>query len=418
MKPVFALVDCNNFFVSCELVFQPGLREKPVVVLSNNDGCIISRSPAAKTLGIKMGAPAYPYQSLFQRHQVTLFSANYTLYGDLSLRVMNTLRTLAPALEVYSIDEAFLDLSGRQATELECYGKKIRETVLRWTGIPVSVGIGATKTLAKAGSELAKQEEGVFVLYEDNSEKLKELKIEEVWGIGPAYASFLNRQGIRTVGDYLQTDDVWIKKHLSVLGLRIKQELLGRACLPLELLHPLQKSICTSRSFGSPQSAPASLEEAVGTFTTRCAEKLRADHCCADRLTVFLHPHPFRPLSQGQFPQGTVHLPVATNSSFELVREALKILKNIYLPGIRYRKAGVVLSGIVEEKEIQTTLFDPVNREKERTIMVAMDQINQNFGREVVKIAALGTGGSWKWKQERRSPCYTTSWDQLMTIRV
>jgi DNA polymerase V len=419
---MLALVDCNNFYVSCERVFSPGLEGRPVIVLSNNDGCVISRSNEAKALGIKMGEPAFRIGELLERNQVMVFSSNYCLYGDLSHRVMQTLAAFTPKLEIYSIDEGFLDLTGITA-DWESYARRIRATVRQNTGIPVSIGIGPTKVLAKTANYYAKKipaNHGVLVL--DSPARiaavLREFAIEEVWGIGRQYAALLNRAGVRTAADFVNLSDVWIRRKMTVVGLRVKKELEGVACLELELVPSAKKAICTSRSFGALQTELESLQEAAATFANQCAVKLRRQKTCAGQLQVFIHTNGFNP-AEPQYARNFVcKLPTPTNSSLVLIKYALAALGAIYRPGYRYKKAGVLVYDLTPEGQAQGALFDPVDYEKHAAVMRTLDRLNARYGANTVKSAAQGSGLRWKLRQEKLSPCYTTKWKDIISVRV
>jgi DNA polymerase V len=419
---MFALVDCNNFYASCERVFNPGLNGKPVIVLSNNDGCVIARSGEAKQLGVKMGEPAFQIGGFLEKNGVAVFSSNYQLYGDMSGRVMTTLGRFTPEMEIYSIDEAFLNLTGLPRP-LDEYGREIRKTVLTHTGIPVSVGIGPTKVLAKTANHYAKKNpanQGFLVL--DTPEKieeyLKRFDVDEVWGIGRQYANLLKKNRVKTAWDLRQMSDGWVRKHLTVVGLRVKKELEGISCLPLELLTPAKKAICTSRSFGEFQTELDPIKEAVATFASRCAYKLRKGKLCARVIMVFIHTNGFNP-NEPQYAQNFVYtLPVATNSSLELIKYALFALQFIYERGYRYKKAGVIVSDIVPADRVQGSLFDELDRQKHAGIMEAMDRINAKYGQGTLKTAVQGSGNRWKLRQKKRSPCYTTRWNDIITVKV
>jgi DNA polymerase V len=419
---MFALVDCNNFYVSCERVFNPSLNGRPVVVLSNNDGCVIARSNEAKQLGIKMGAPAFQMNDLIRKNHVTVFSSNYALYGDLSHRVMSTLGQFTPELEIYSVDEAFLNLAGLPVNLAE-YAGKIRKTVLKNIGIPVSVGIGPTKVLAKAANHYAKKvpENGGRCIL-DSPEKivqaLKELAIDQVWGIGKKYANLLKSLNVKTAWEFTQMEDGWVRKKMTVVGLRVKKELEGIPCLEMELVPPAKKAICTSRSFGEPQTELEPLREAVAVYAARCAYKLRKQRSFAGMLMVFIQTSRFKP-DEPQYEKNFVYkLPVATNSTMELIRYSLAALGAIYRKGYRYKKAGVIVLDIVQEDQIQGALFDNVDRSKEARIMQTLDDINIKYGRDALKIAVQGSGQKWKLRQEKLSPCYTTRWKDIIEVRV
>lgn len=421
---MFALVDCNSFYVSCERVFRPDLNDKPVVVLSNNDGCVIARSNEAKKLGIQMAAPAYKIAGFLKANRVKVFSSNYPLYGDLSQRVMNTLAQFTPEIEIYSIDEAFLNLTGLPV-DLGEYAGKIRKTVLKNIGIPVSVGIGPTKVLAKTANHYAKKQPGnpgIFVL--DSQKKihdaLKIIEIEEVWGIGRQYAQMLKSYGVRTAWEFTQMQDGWVKQSMTVVGLRVKKELEGISCLEIESVAPPKKAICTSRSFGGPQAELEPIREAVATFAAKCAYKLRKQKSCAGSIVVFIHTNGFKENEPQYSPNFVCKLPVATSSSMELIKYALFGLEAIYKKGYKYKKAGVILLDIVPGNEIQGALFDRTDHEKHAAVMIAMDQINARYGKDTVKIATQGHGSSQKWKlrQENLSQCYTTRWKDIINVRV
>ena len=420
---MFALADCNNFYASCERVFDPSLNGKPVVVLSNNDGCIIARSNEAKALGLKMGEPAFKIKDIIEKNRVAVFSSNYTLYGDMSQRVMNTLSGFTPEIEIYSIDEAFLSLHGFTHFNLLEYGHKIRSVTTQNTGIPISIGIARTKTLAKVANHFAKKQPnygGVCLLGSEAErvEALKHFEIGEVWGIGRQYNKLLNRYGVSTAYDFTKLPTEWVRRHMSVVGLRTQKELIGIPCLDLEHTAPPKKSICTSRSFGQMQTELGYLEEAVASFASSCAHKLRKQQSVATLVMVFAHTNFFRDDLPQYSASKIATLPVATNSSMEIVHYALQALRSLFKPGYRYKKAGVIVSGIQNSSGVQTALFDTVNRNKHSLAMAAMDIINDRFGPSTIKLAAQGTGRKWRLRQEKLSPFYTTRWDQLITVNA
>ncbi|MGD8400079.1 MAG: Y-family DNA polymerase [Bacillota bacterium] len=419
---MLALVDCNNFYVSCERVFNPGLQGRPVIVLSNNDGCVISRSNEVKALGIKMGEPAFRIGDLLERNHVTVFSSNYCLYGDLSHRVMQTLAAFTPELEIYSIDEAFMDLTGI-TVDWEGYARRICAAVRQNTGIPVSVGIGPTKVLAKTANHYAKKvpaNHGVLVLDDPAriAAALQEFAIAEVWGIGRQYAAMLNRAGVRTAADFVNLPDAWVRRKMTVVGLRIKKELEGLPCLELELVPPAKKAMCTSRSFGATQTDLGPLREAVATFANQCAVKLRRQKTCAGQLQVFIHTNGFKP-AEPQYARNFISkLPTPTNSSLMLIKYALGALEAIYRPGYRYKKAGVLVYDLTLEEQAQGALFDPVDYEKHAAVMRTLDRLNARYGANTVKSAAQGSGVRWKLRQEKLSPCYTTRWKDIISVKL
>lgn len=419
---MFALVDCNNFYASCERVFNPSLNGKPVVVLSNNDGCVIARSNEAKQLGIKMGEPAFKIVDFLEKNKVAVFSSNYQLYGDMSQRVMNMLAQFTPEIEIYSIDEAFLNLSGL-CIDPEAYAQQIRKSIFKGTGIPVSVGIGFTKVLAKMANHYAKknpENKGIFVLagQEKIDACLKQFEAKEVWGIGRQYASLLLENDVKTAWDLINMPENWIRKQMTVVGLRIKKELEGISCLPMELIVPTKKAICTSRSFGESQTELEPIKEAVATFASKCAHKLRKQQTCAGVMMVFIHTNGFKN-EEPQYAQNFVYkLPVATNSSFELIKYALFALQHIFKKGYHYKKAGVIVSEIVPATQVQGSLFDTVDRQQHSVIMKMMDQINCRYGSNTLKIAAQGSGWKWRLRQEKLSRCYTTRLNEIIEVKV
>ena len=416
---MFALVDCNNFYVSCERVFRPDLNGRPVVVLSNNDGCIIARSDEAKALGIKMAQPSFEVKHLLKKHEVITFSSNYTLYGDMSQRVMHTLNTFAPNMEIYSIDEAFLDLDGLNITNLASYGEMIRYTVGRNTGMPVSVGIGPTKTLAKVANHIAKKEnKGVFVLEKDFEALLKDIPVNKIWGIGAGHTAFLNKHLIFSAQDYVQMPDNWVRKHMSVIGLRTKKELQGISCIPMESVAPTKKAICTTRTFGKSIREYELVEEAIADHAVSCAYKLRREQLCANFIIVLIYTNRFSTKKYQYANNIVLRLPVPTNSSIEITRNARLGLKRIFKAGYHYKKAGVIVSGLVPASEIQQGLFYHVKRTKHQKAMQALDEINSRYGSAKVKLAAQGTENKWKARRDNMSPCYTTRWSDLITVKV
>lgn len=420
---MYALADCNNFYASCERVFNPSLVGRPVVILSNNDGCVIARSNEAKAIGIKMGEPAFKIKEYIEKNNVAVFSSNYVLYGDMSQRVMNTLSTFTPDIEIYSIDEAFLGFHGFTHFNLLEYAKKIRKITTQNTGIPISIGIANTKTLAKVANHFAKKQPqyGGVCFFRNDEERINALKsfeVGEVWGIGRQYNKFLYRYGVKTAYDFSRLPTEWVRKNMSVVGVRTQKELLGIPCIDLEHTAPAKKAICTSRSFGEMQTELEYLQEAVASFAHSCAHKLRKQNSCAEMVMVFIHTNFFRNDLPQYSMSRTVTLPVASNSSIEIVHHALIALRSIYKSGYRYKKAGVIVSGISSAEFIQTALFDEIDRNKHKQAMAAMDTLNARYGQNVVRIAAQGAGRKWKLRQEKLSPYYTTRWEDLININV
>lgn len=418
---LFALVDCNNFYASCERVFNPALRNQPVIVLSNNDGCVIARSAEAKAIGIKMGVPAFQIEKLINTHQVAVFSSNYALYGDFSARVMHTLAHITPDLEIYSIDEAFLNLSGLASGNYEEIARKIRRVLLKNTGIPVSVGVAPTKTLAKIANHLAKKNNTSICILDDDSkisQALHQTPVGEIWGIGKQYGELLRKNGISTAAEFAGTSEPWIRKYMNVNGVRTRKELCAIPCISLEEVVPAKKAICTSRSFGQMQTSIDQLGEAVSTFATRCAEKLRTQRSAATQVMVFIHTNAFR-TDQLQYARNrVVTLPAPSNNTLELVKASVDALQAIFRDGYLYKKAGVIVTGLVPESEIQQNLFAVPADDKKRKLMESIDSLSSRYGHDTVKTAVQGTGRKWKLRQERLSPAYTTRWSELMEIRL
>lgn len=419
---MFALVDCNNFYASCERVFRPDLRGKPVVVLSNNDGCVIARSEEAKQVGIPMGAPAFEFADVFKKYGVHVFSANFSLYGDMSQRVMDILSGYAPSIEVYSIDEAFMDLRGMERFDLEGQALSVRRQILQWTGIPISLGIAPTKSLAKVANRIAKkfpvQTKGVYVMQteEQRIKALRWLKIEDVWGIGRRHSKRLMAQGVYTAYDFTQLPDEWVRKQMSVVGYRLKRDLSGIPTFDLEVSQP-KKNIATTRSFDNNYTTFDEVRERIVTFAVTCAEKLRQQRSCCQSLMVFIHTNGFREDLPQYSRNVVVKLPFATNSAIEISRFAVQALRLIFREGYTYKKAGVIVQDFVPESISPGTLFE--ERDKRHIpLMRALDGINAMFGQQKVRLAAQDQKRIWKMRQERLSPRYTTHLDEVMVIKV
>lgn len=417
---MFALVDCNNFYASCERVFRPELRGKPIVVLSNNDGCVIARSNEAKALGIPMGAAAYLFEKTFIENNINVFSSNYALYGDMSARVMNLLATYTPDIEVYSIDEAFLKFEGFDYINLQEYGLKIVKTVTKSTGIPISMGIANTKALAKVATKVAKkfpEKTGGVYLIDDDEKRVKALKwlpIEDVWGIGRRHAKRLMALGITNAFAFTQLPDQWVRKNMSVVGLRLKRELEGKPMLDLETAKPKQ-NIATTRSFDKQYTEFDELRERIATFSVTCAEKLRHQKSCCNALLIFLHTNGFR-ADLPQYSRNIVmQLPFPTNSSIEIAKFAIEALKHIFKAGYQYKKAGVIVMDITPEDTNQISMFENADP-KHKVLMDVMDRLNNAIGEKKVKLASQALDRTWKMKQERLSPRYTTRLSEIITI--
>jgi DNA polymerase V len=417
---MFALVDCNNFYASCERVFRPDLIGKPIVVLSNNDGCVIARSNEAKAVGIPMGAPAFKYDEIFKQNNINVFSANFSLYGDMSKRVMSTLSFYSPDIEIYSIDEAFLNLKGFEDFDLQEYATQINYKVNKGTGIPISVGIAPTKALSKVANRIAKkyagQTKNVYVI--DTEEKrikaLKWLKVEDIWGIGRQHSKQLKAINVNTAYDFISLDDQWVKNHLAIVGLRLKYDLQGIPTLGLEESQP-KLNIATTRSFETDYTDLTQLKERIATFTVVCAEKLRKQHSYCHSLTVFIRSNKHK-TDSAQYNQSiTVKLPFSTNSSIELVKFANLALQTIFRKGYRYKKAGVIVHELSPENVQQISLFENMN-EKHIPLMQVMDKLNKTYGQQKIRLAAQDLNRVWKMKQEKLSPCYTTKLIDIITL--
>lgn len=425
MKKTFVLIDCNNFYVSCERVFNPGLEGKPVVVLSNNDGCIIARSNEAKALGIRMGEPFFKRRDWMLQNGVAVYSSNYTLYGDMSCRVMQQLHEMAPEVEIYSIDEAFLLFRGNEPFSVADHCRHIRKKIRQCTGIPISAGAGQTKTLAKIAADFAKKEpayQGVFDLPAAGGADrfLEKIPVRDVWGIGSRYAEKLNRRGIVTAKDLKYADETWIGKNLTVNGLKTVLELRGVSCIPMDHLPEPRKTIISSKSFGREVTSLEELQEALSEYVSRAAEKLRAQGSVTSCVTVFVATNRFK--NSPQYTNSAVCSPVcATAFTPEIVRCALSGLKSIYRAGYSYKKAGVILSGIVPDSALQLPLFlqeSDIYTAKKKNLMGAVDRINRKWGSDTVRCAASGTDGTWRMKRGLMSGNFTTRWDELPVVRA
>lgn len=419
---MFALLDCNNFYASCERLFRPELEGRPVVVLSNNDGCIIARSNEAKALGIGMGTPYFKNRSLIEQHKVKIFSSNYALYGDISQRVMAILQQMEPEVEIYSIDEAFIRLpkiAGSNRTE---HARYLRKKINKDVGIPVSIGIGPTKTLAKVANRIAKKTpglDGVFDLtaINDIDRLLAGVPVEDIWGIGRRNAEKLHRQNIVTALDLRNSDNEWIRKHLSVVGLRTVMELRGTPCIPLDHEPAPRKSVVCSRSFRKPVFSLTDLCEAVSSYVSVAAEKLRDEGLAAANLHVFLRTNRHR-LHLPQHSDSLMRpLDQPTSSTPVLIRAAVEGLKKIYKPGFAYQKAGVMMTELTATGMRQQNLFQPQPKSN-GAVMEAIDRINDRWGRNTVQYASSGLTKPWCMSQEHKSPAYTTRWDELPVVKA
>jgi DNA polymerase V len=421
-KRVFALADCNSFYASCERVFDPKLKNKPVIVLSNNDGCIIARTNEAKALGIKMGEPLFKAKKIIEKNNVKVFSSNYTLYGSMSNRVMKILEQSFPNIEIYSIDEAFMEISSlKKIYNYSKYAMEVREIILKWTGIPVSIGIGETKTLAKIANQIAKDNpktQGVFDITKirNKEEILKTIKVEKIWGIGNKLSKFLIKNNIHNAYEFIQQDNRWIRKNMNILGLKTKMELNNISCYELDNNFKLRKSCCVSRSFGKRITYLKDMREAVSTFITRAAEKIRNEKLITNNINLYIRTSPFNKKSE-EFYTNSISVPLdsPTNNTITLNKKVLNGLNKIFKKGYLYQKAGVILSGL-EVENADLNLFKEDDKKKE-VLMNAFDSINRKYGKNFLRIASEGVEKKWLMKRSRCSSNFTTNLEDLLTVR-
>jgi DNA polymerase V len=418
------LVDANNFYVSAERIFRPDLESKPVVVLSSNDGNVIARSNEAKNLKIPMGEPVFKLPELVKKHNVQLLSANFTLYGDISARLMRILNQFVEEIEIYSIDEAFLDLTTYEQvySDLPMFAHQIKSTVNQWIGLPVSVGIAPNKTLSKVANWFAKrrpEHNGVFQLSnpDEIQNALSDFPCGEVWGIGHQYNQLLKKNGIITAYDLTQCHDVWIQKHMTIDGLRLVDELRGNPRRSIQRYPPPKKSILTSPTFGKPVDDLKTLQEALTTHVVRCAEKLRRQQSAARLLTVYLQTNPFRRQEPQYFNHQSVVLPHPSSATPELLQYAIGVLNTIYKPAYHYKRVGVMLSGFVPEDFQQSNLFTEVPDERLRVVSETIDDLNEKYGRDKIRFAAQGYSQHWKPRSKYLSRRYTTRWDEILRAK-
>ena len=418
-EKVFALIDCNAFYVSCERVFNPKLNNRPVVALSNNDGCIISRSKEAKALGIKMGVPLFKVKDIVEKEKVVVFSSNYTLYADMSRRVMNIISSSSPYTEIYSIDEAFVELSSLPI-DYESYAHQLRQTILQHTGIPVSIGIASTKTLAKIANHKAKKDDSLngvcsLVNYNNIDQILELTEVGDVWGVGRRLSKKLINHGIHNAKLLKNCSDSWIRKMMSVNGLKTITELRGISCIPLEEYSMTRKSCCTTRSFGKLLTNLEDIEQAVTTFARRAAERIRSESLAASCVSVFVRTNPFDKKSAYYSNGASRTLSHPTHDSITIIETALLLTKRIFKNNYQYKKAGVLLSGLCDESEIQETLFEK-NYNQNSDLMSAIDAINYRYGRDTLQMASECKVGNWKQKRENCTRNYTTQIDRLLLV--
>ncbi len=421
-----AIVDCNSFYAACERLFKPSLHGKPVVVLSNNDGCIVSRSDEAKALGIQMAGPYYQHKAVIEENGVAVFSSNYHLYGDLSWRGMETLRILSPQVEVYSVDESFLDLTGIDETKLYEYSLFLKHTTELWTGIPVSIGVAPTKVLSKVANRLAKKDKqgtkGVMILQtpEQQMEALERTAVEDVWGVGSAGSKKLRMFNINTAWDLRNMSEAWASKNLGgVVGARLIKELRGEACIEMKNPRETKKMIATTRMFGKPVYDIQELKEAVATYTSRAAEKLRRQNCAAGTISVFVvtnnqgPSYEYKPASSSAY----VILPYATSLTNILIAYATPLLDKLYRQGSKYLKAGVILGNIVPDDAVQYNIFKEPPPYDGRKLMRMIDNVNFGMRNDMIKFASSGSTRDWKMRQELRSKRFTTRWEELFEVK-
>lgn len=422
---IFALVDCNNFYASCERVFNPRLRREPVVVLSNNDGCVIARSNEAKALGIGMGDPYFKQKKSFAASRIHVLSSNYSLYGDLSARVMERLHNFSSDVEIYSIDESFLDFTHFRYHNLLSHAEKLRESVYDWTGIPVSVGLGSTKTLAKVANRIAKKNpdihRGVFsaVPPANLEDILENTTVNDIWGVGPAYAQKLIKKGIRTARQLRDADERWVRKNMTVVGLRTLYELRGVSCIPLEESPPSRQQIVSSRSFGSEAYTLDEMKEAVSTYAAIASEKLHREELAVAHLSVFVSTNRFKE-GPGYFNRGAVRFDVPTSDTSLIISGALRVLETIYQEGYGYKKTGVILTELTPRDSLQMHLFSDTENPRSRSLHDALQDVKQRYGKNALRYAVMGPteGREWHTKFQFRSPRYTTRWDEIPIVHA
>lgn len=417
-----ALIDCNSFYCSCETAFRPDLEGRPAIVLSNNDGCVVARNKEAKRLQINMAQPFFQIKSIIEKHKVAYFSSNYALYADLSSRVMQTLSEFSPEMEVYSIDEAFVNLEGFNHFDLNLYGKAIKQKVFKDVHIPVSVGIAPTKVLAKIANHIAKKSEksqGVVDLTHQkfHDRALEMVAVEDIWGIGRRSASKLRALGLKTAKDFRDyKNEKLILKLFTKTGLQIKHELQGTRCIPIEIFAKKKKQIISSKSFGKPVFELKELNEAVATYITTAAEKLRAQNSITNQLSVYIRTNPYKETQQ-YFNIASHHFEVGTSDTRKIITAGLDLLEKIYRSGFEYKKAGIVLNEISNKSEVQMDLFEKGDCDSSESLMDTMDLINKINGRGTLKSAACGVESKWQMARDFQSPCYTTRWSDVLKVK-
>ncbi|UAB80372.1 Y-family DNA polymerase [Marixanthomonas sp. SCSIO 43207] len=422
---MIAMIDCNSFYASCEQVFRPDLWGKPVVVLSNNDGCIIAANKEAKSLAhIPMFEPVFKIKEQLIKNRVTFFSSNYTMYGEMSQRVMNILKTFSPMVEVYSIDESFVELRGMKHVNLERYGHTIKDTIKQLTGLPVGVGIAPTKVLAKLANKMAKKlEKYDHVCVIDSEEKriaaLQWAQTKDVWGLGKKHVERLKNIHVYTAYEFTQKPLAWVRKEMTVVGERLWRELRGESCITFTVAPKPKKGIGTAKSFGKKLERLDLIEEACAYYISEVSEVLRAQNSCATYIQVFVHTNYHSNVDKQYANSITVTMPIPTNDTFQLISEARKALHEIYKPGYRYKKVGVNLSGIIPQEYVQGNLFQQPSKLNNKELIKTFDKINKKYGKSTVASAMTGTRKEeWELIKKERSPRYTTQWKELLKIKA
>lgn len=410
------LIDCNNFYASCERLFQPKYKDVPVVVLSNNDGCVIARSNEAKEVGIPMGAPYFKYKEMIDKNGVAVFSSHYELYGDISARVMNNIARFSPEMEVYSIDECFIGMNGM--SDLEDYSERLRSTVIQNTGIPISIGVAPSKVLAKVANKLSKKAKGYMVL--DTEEKIEKVlsdyPIEDIWGVGRQHAIRLQKIGVKTARQFRELPIDWVQKHMSIVGVRLWRELWGQSCLPLKMMNDPKKNLTTSRGFGRTTDSYEDLMEATASYTARLAQKLRREKLCCKIISVRLLTNRFIDQNKQAYPAITIPLPVPVNNSVEMVRHALWGLGKIFLAGYKYQKVEIMALCLIPEAEVQFSLFNNYEGSRFNKVSSLMDKLNKHYGAGSVRLGSEGHNPKWNLRRDFLSPNYTTNWNDIVKL--
>ena len=418
---MIALIDCNNFYVSCERVFKPSLNNQPVIVLSNNDGCVIARSNEVKNMGIQMGIPAFKIKDIISRNRIYVFSTNFALYGDMSQRVISTIINTIQDIEIYSIDEVFINLKDFNNSDILEFANHLKNKIKKWTGIPVSIGIGKTKTLAKAANYIAKKHKknGVFIINDSNiNDSLKKIPINKVWGIGKKNEIFLKQNYINTAYDFKVSDSFWINHYLHLNGDKILKELNQQPSIEINQMLNNKKSICTSRTFGKMINNINDIISSIALYATRCCEKLRNQNSCANLVHIFLITNIHRDDLLQHHISKTIKLDIPTNDTGEILTYIIPVIKKLYRKNYLYKRAGIIVSGLVPDSEIQHNLFKHNNFPNRYNLVKSIDLINKKMGRDVVRYAVQGYNKSNILKQQKLSPSYTTKWEHLLKIKI